>query len=128
LEFLKKKYVLVERTGMWIKLTLYTFSFHYKNGKQVVFLEPCRIDVFNEISDRGRIFKNYICSVFGNSEILESRNIIEIGEDLSTIVEAVLEISESEKEIWEEAQKLTPTELPSYFHKILLARRLGRNE
>jgi hypothetical protein len=115
---------------MWLELTLYTISVHYKNGKRIVFLEPCQTDVFKETSDKTRIFENYLCSALGESLTFEARNIIEMNEELATLVEAMFEIDEREEEIWEKAKDLAsePELLIDYLHTVLLARRLGRNE
>lgn len=117
----------MERTGMWIRLTLYSETSYNRDGKQISLLEPYRFGVFHEVFDKTRFFKMYLSSVFGDSSILENRNIVEMDEDLSVVVEAMFEISESEREIWREAINLVSSKLlGSYFRKVLLARKIGR--
>jgi hypothetical protein len=123
------KFILVQDNVNWLRLTTYETKTVEKDGKKIILLIPYLETSFSIFEVKTQVFKKYIHAIF-KSLLPLVRDIIEMDEELSILVEAMFDIDDKEKEIWEKANNLAsdPKLLIHYLHNILLARKLGRNE
>jgi hypothetical protein len=123
------KFVFVQNSGNWLRLTTYESRTVETDGKKIILLIPYLEGSFSIFEVKTEVFKRYIYAVFKNSLSLV-RDIIEMDEELAILVEAMFGIDDREKEIWGKAKRLAsePKLLIYYLKNVLLARKLGRNE
>jgi len=123
------KFVLVQNNGQWIRLTTYESRTVEKDGKKITLLIPYLEGSFSIFEVKTEVFKKYMYAIF-KSLAPFVKDIVEMDEELSILVEAMFGIDDGEKEIWEKANNLAsqPKLLINYLRNVLLARKLGRNE
>jgi hypothetical protein len=123
------KFVLVQNSGQWLRLTTYESRTVERDGKKITLLIPYLEGSFSIFEVKTEVFKKYMYAVF-KSLAPFIRDIVEMDEELTILIEAMFELDVREKEIWEKANNLAsqPKLLINYLRNILLARKLGRNE